>query len=360
MESIESPGAFLLRHVVGALIGVNKRTQSPGTSNVVLSTGSNECGPLLVSVEVDFYLAFAPPHVFAVRPESDAEVGAQESAFAFYAREDCHVTSDLGHVLTSPVGMEVEHVVGVIITQCAGDVVEEGQKLIALIRYDDAGVLLEGHGDVAVEGPTLGGGKTGILEWNHLAETMAEEVAQRGLHGRCFGAIPEHLYLDGAEHFGTSGVGGNPNAADCSWSFDVEYFESVCFLQHMDRQIQPGSIGIDGSSRSNPRSLRALSPEFSFSARTFFAVPVFIGVPPCFQACFRHEVEIGRNIGGAYALSSTRTLFGQQVGANCVHLVCIENQIRVIRLSRTASVFSLDRQTTTADNNKYSDFTQQA
>ena len=106
MCAIEAELAVLSVGDQATLVAVEEHPLAPSGADIVLGSGADDGRVVSVTVEVHFYLAFAPP-TDDIGIGDDTDVRAEEAAFALDSRQNLEILVQRGPALAAPSSMEV-------------------------------------------------------------------------------------------------------------------------------------------------------------------------------------------------------------------------------------------------------------
>ena len=197
--------------------------EGPRAAGVVLEPGAALCRVFLVVVDVELDLALAPPEPLQ---RGQPDVGPDIVAAANDPVEDHMVlTQGRGGVAAAPVRVEQCSVVGqVVVHRVIELVVDPADRAGVFVGQLDPGMPPERHGEVAVQPAGRRDHDRLRGDERPLAESVAEEVAERYLDGRPLLVVPPHPQDEVAQYPGPRGRlvrHGHPDVLDHARTVDI-------------------------------------------------------------------------------------------------------------------------------------------
>ncbi len=188
--------------VRAAVVGRVAGPQPPGHQEIILRPRAPDGGGFL-AVNINFLVALAEPFGAAGAHGQD---GADVVALALCVKYKI-ILAVLDRVFLAVLGVKVRRVARQrFLLDPINIVVEQADRLLALVDDFDAGRFAERHGPETIVSGAVGDDHRQADDLVALAETTGEEIAHRRLHRRAGVAVPkdaqEHFLVVGGADFG--------------------------------------------------------------------------------------------------------------------------------------------------------------
>ena len=212
-----------------------KISEAPRAAKIILGTGAAPRGVLVVSIDVHFDFALAPPAAFQ---RGERQIRADICAASLHTVKHHIIAGKFGNALATPLRMETHGAGRKRIVFGVVDLVEERGNVFVVIVAEHDARMFERHGEVAVETAIGYDHHRHRIDSAGLRVAAAEEVADRALHGRGFLAIPIEFQDQVTKHVRASRrravSDGHPNMADHARTVHVHQSDALPRFHGLD------------------------------------------------------------------------------------------------------------------------------